>query len=70
MIAMEIKACGDSMLLVECGDAIDPVINERTITLARIGTGSPPMPSSSRYAVKLAQPSAMSRMRLRSRRSV
>ena len=32
---MPIKPCGDSMLLVECGDAIDPVINERAITLAR-----------------------------------
>jgi KipI family sensor histidine kinase inhibitor len=32
---MHMKPCGDSMLLVECGDAIDPVINERTITLAR-----------------------------------
>src|SRR5262245_50112317 len=32
---MRIKPCGDSMLLVECGDAIDPVINERAITLAR-----------------------------------
>jgi len=32
---MRIRSCGDSMLLVECGDAIDPVINERAIVLAR-----------------------------------
>jgi KipI family sensor histidine kinase inhibitor len=32
---MVIKACGDSMLLIECGETIDPVVNERTIKLAR-----------------------------------
>ncbi|MEO8678728.1 MAG: 5-oxoprolinase subunit PxpB [Vicinamibacterales bacterium] len=32
---MRIRSCGDSMLLVECGDTIDPVVNERAIVLAR-----------------------------------
>ncbi len=41
-----------------------------TVTVARIGTGSPPTPSSSRKAVKLALPAGMPRMRLRSRRAV
>jgi KipI family sensor histidine kinase inhibitor len=32
---MRIRTCGDSMLMVECGDTIDPVVNERAIVLAR-----------------------------------
>ena len=32
---MRIRSCGDSILLVECGDTIDPAVNERAIVLAR-----------------------------------
>ncbi len=34
MSQVRIRACGDSMLLIELGSIIDPVVNERAITLA------------------------------------